>query len=198
MLHLLVHMFYGETKRVKENKEIEFYTRSGLLKAKKNEEWIELDFPSEPEEKVESSKVIINSLGIEPKYFGSNRLDYLVEVESEEILRAITPDYRVLKDLNARGVIVTSISNSKKYDFVSRFFAPGVGINEDPVTGSAHCCLGPYWRKKLNKDEFLAHQASKRGGIIKVRVGEARVYLGGKAVTVLSGKILIDTFPLRG
>ncbi|OCL25183.1 oxidoreductase [Orenia metallireducens] len=179
-----------ETKRVKEDKEINFYTRSGLLTARKNGEWIELNFPAEPEKKAEASDIIINSLGVEPRYVGRNRLDYLVEVESEELLRGISPDFKALKDLKARGVIVTSKSDSKEYDFVSRFFAPGVGVDEDPVTGSAHCCLGPFWQERLNKDEFLAYQASKRGGVIKVRIEQDRVYLGGQAVMILKGSLL--------
>jgi PhzF family phenazine biosynthesis protein len=91
----------------------------------------------------------------------------------------------LLKSLGARGVIVTSISNSGKYDFVSRFFCPGIGIDEDPVTGSAHCCLGPYWAEKLNKNEFKAYQASKRGGMLGVKVIGERVVLSGRAVTIL-------------
>ncbi len=179
-----------ETEMVKEDEEIKFQTKSGVLSARKNGEWIEMDFPVEIEEKVKSSDKIKEALGVEPKYVGKNRLDLLVEVTSEDIVRGITPDFKLLKELDTRGVIVTSRANSEEYDFVSRFFAPGVGVNEDPVTGSAHCCLGPYWQDKLNKNEFLAYQASKRGGIIKVRVGENRVFLGGKAVMIFSGKLL--------
>jgi predicted PhzF superfamily epimerase YddE/YHI9 len=95
----------------------------------------------------------------------------------------------LLKQLPVRGVIVTSLASTPGYDFVSRFFAPGSGIDEDPVTGSAHCCLGPFWRDRLHKDEFLAYQASARGGVIRVRCQGDRVYLGGQAVTVLRGEL---------
>jgi PhzF family phenazine biosynthesis protein len=119
-----------------------------------------------------------------------NRFDYLLELESEEVLRNLHPDLALLKTIPARGVIVTSVSNSKDYDFVSRFFAPAAGINEDPVTGSAHCCLGPYWQKRLKKDFFTAYQASARGGIVRLNVQGDRVMLSGQAVTVLRGELL--------
>src|SRR3989338_7001342 len=113
-------------------------------------------------------------------------MDYIVEVESEDIVRNIQPDFEVLKKIAVRGIIVTSSSSKSGIDFVSRFFAPAYGIPEDPVTGSAHCCLGPYWKRRLNKNEFNAYQASERGGFLKVRVGKERVFLGGRAVTVFS------------
>jgi PhzF family phenazine biosynthesis protein len=166
-----------------------FYTRSGILTAEKKEGLIELDFPAEPEEEAAVSPGIVKSLGITPEYVGKNRFDYLIEVESEEVLRNIKPDFAMLGTIPVRGVIVTSISASKDYDFVSRFFAPAIGINEDPVTGSAHCCLGPFWRKRLKKDKFTAYQASSRGGVVRVRLEGNRVYLGGKAVTVFRGRL---------
>ncbi|WXG39422.1 MAG: PhzF family phenazine biosynthesis protein [Candidatus Freyarchaeum deiterrae] len=179
-----------ETNQLREDEEARFHTLSGLLTAKKQDEWIELNFPAEVEKEADPPKELLESLGIEAKYVGKNRFDYLIEVESEETVRNITPNFELLKKVNTRGVMVTSTSASKEYDFVSRFFAPRIGINEDPVTGSAHCCLGPYWKKKLKRDEFLAYQASERGGIIKVRVGKERVYLGGQAVTVLIGELV--------
>jgi len=100
------------------------------------------------------------------------------------------PDFALLEKLPARGLVVTSRSPSPDYDFVSRFFAPQVGVPEDPVTGSAHCALGPYWSMKLKKTEFLAYQASARGGVIRVRLDGDRVRLGGQAVTVLRGELL--------
>ena len=100
------------------------------------------------------------------------------------------PDFAMLGKIEVRGTIVTSRSVSPEYDFVSRFFAPWAGIDEDPVTGSAHCCLGPYWQKQLGKSEFVAHQASARGGVVHVRVTDNRTYLGGKAVTVLRGALV--------
>lgn len=116
-------------------------------------------------------------------------MDYILEVDSEEIVKDLKPDFELLKTVNTRGVIVTSASNSREYDFVSRFFAPAVAVNEDPVTGSAHCCLGPYWQRRLNKDVFTAYQASERGGVVKVRVGDDRVYISGQAVTVFSAEL---------
>ena len=107
-------------------------------------------------------------------------------------MRGAEPDFSALKTLGVRGVMLTSLSDDPAFDFVSRFFAPGAGVDEDPVTGSAHCCLGPYWSEKLEKDEMLAYQASARGGVVRVRVGEERVFLGGKAVTVLAGKLLVS------
>lgn len=118
-------------------------------------------------------------------------MDYLVEVKSEEIVRDLKPDLPLLNQIETRGVIVTAPSDKPGYDFVSRFFAPAYGINEDPVTGSAHCCLGPYWRKRLNKEELFAYQASDRGGSLKVRVGKDRVYLGGQAVTVFGADLKV-------
>jgi PhzF family phenazine biosynthesis protein len=127
---------------------------------------------------------------VSAKYVGKNRFDYLVELDSEEELRMMKPDFSQLGRIEVRGVIVTSRSASPEYDFVSRFFAPWAGIDEDPVTGSAHCCLGPYWKDQLGKTEMTAYQASPRGGVIHVRVTGKRTYLGGRAVTVLRGKLI--------
>ena len=118
------------------------------------------------------------------------QIDYLLEFESAKTVREITPDFTLLSAISARGFMVTSKSDSSQYDFISRFFAPAFGVNEDPVTGSAHCCLGPYWAKKLGKEELTAFQASARGGLVKVRVGDDRVFLGGKAVTVMRAILL--------
>ncbi|MBS1252138.1 MAG: putative isomerase YddE [Anaerolineales bacterium] len=164
-----------------------FHTLSGLLTADRKGEWIELNFPAEPEEPVAAPDDLAEALGATPKYVGKNRLDYVVEVDSEETVRDLAPDFGRLLALSDRGFIVTSRAGTSEYDFVSRFFAPAVGINEDPVTGSAHCCLGPFWAGRLGKDELQAYQASARGGDVRVRVSGDRVYLGGQAVTVLGG-----------
>jgi predicted PhzF superfamily epimerase YddE/YHI9 len=116
--------------------------------------------------------------------------DYLVEVGSEQQVRSLRPDFALLATLPVRGVMVTSRSDDPRFDFVSRFFAPGAGINEDPVTGSAHCCLGPFWGKRLAKTEMLAYQASARGGEVHVRLAGDRVLLGGRAVTVSRCELL--------
>jgi PhzF family phenazine biosynthesis protein len=169
-----------------------FYTRSGLLTAERskcNDRWIEMDFPAEPEARATSPADLSKALGVSFKYVGKNRFDYLLEIDSEETLRGIDPDFALLNTIPMRGVIVTSASSSGEYDFVSRFFAPQVGVNEDPVTGSAHCCLGPYWAARLGRNELLGYQASLRGGFVKVRMDNGRVYLGGQAVTILQGKL---------
>lgn len=173
-----------------ENEEARFYTKSGLLTARLNEGWIVLNFPSEPPSEAALPQFIIDGLNVYPKYTGMNRLDYIVEVKSEEIVRNLKPDFNLLKQMDIRGVIVTSKSSNSEFDFISRFFAPGAGIDEDPVTGSAHCCLGPYWQGRFGKNEFTAYQASSRGGIVKVNVLGGRVDLYGKAVTVLKGELL--------
>jgi predicted PhzF superfamily epimerase YddE/YHI9 len=167
-----------------------FFTRSGLLSAVRKASWIELDFPAEPEEQTAIPETLFRALGVDAQYVGKNRFDFLLEFESAETIRKMIPDFTLLRAISARGFIVTSRSDSSEYDFISRFFAPAFGVNEDPVTGSAHCCLGPYWAKKLGKETLTAFQASARGGVVKVRVGDDRVYLGGQAVTVMRAIIL--------
>jgi PhzF family phenazine biosynthesis protein len=167
-----------------------FHTLSGLLTAQRRGDWIELDFPAEPDVPVTPLPELVKALGVAPKYVGRNRFDYLVEVDSAETVRAMQPDFTLLATITQRGVIVTSRADSPAYDFISRFFAPAVGINEDPVTGSAHCCLGPFWGVRLQKSELVAYQASARGGVVRVRVGGERVQLGGQAVTVMRGELL--------
>jgi len=169
-----------------------FHTRSGLLLAERAGEWIEMDFPAKAEQPAETPAGMVAALGIQPVYVGRNQFDYLVEVDSAAALRAIQPDHSALRKLPVRGIIVTARSDTPEYDFISRFFAPGSGIDEDPVTGSAHCCLGPYWSKRLGETEFLAYQASPRGGVMRVRCAGDRVFLGGQAVTVLRGELFAD------
>ncbi|HTM47775.1 MAG TPA: PhzF family phenazine biosynthesis protein [Bryobacteraceae bacterium] len=173
---------------VKPPQKVRFFTRSGVLTAYRKAHWIELDFPAKVEEKAEAPEGLAEALGAEPKYVGRNAFDYLVELDSEETVRGLKPNFPLLEKLPARGVIVTS--RGSDYDFVSRFFAPGSGIPEDPVTGSAHVCLGPYWGPKLGKTEMTAYQASERGGVVQVRLDGERVRLGGQAVTVLRGALL--------
>jgi PhzF family phenazine biosynthesis protein len=172
--------------------EIRFSTRSGTLTAAPRGPYIELDFPVKPEEPATPPADLLEALGVSARYVGRNQFDYLVEVESEEVLRRITPDFQRLSAVKVRGAIVTSRSSEPRFDFVSRFFAPASGIDEDPVTGSAHCCLGAYWCKRLGKDQFLAYQASARGGVVQVRVSGDRVILGGTAVTVVRGALAVS------
>jgi PhzF family phenazine biosynthesis protein len=165
-----------------------FQTRSGLLTAERRGAWIELDFPAEPETPAEAPPELGAMLGVSPRYVGRSRFDYLVEVDSEAAVRAAQPDFRRLGEIPVRGVVVTGRAGSSDYDFVSRFFAPAAGIDEDPVTGSAHCCLGLFWGERLGKTEMVGYQASARGGIVRVRLDGERVKLGGQAVTVLRGE----------
>jgi PhzF family phenazine biosynthesis protein len=179
-----------EMGHVRPDEQVRFHTRSGILTAERKDDWIEMDFPAKPEEPAPEPAGLAKALGVQIEYLGRNQFDYLVEVDSEEIVRRLKPDFTLLMTLPVRGVIVTSLSSSREYDFVSRFFAPRVGVNEDPVTGSAHCCLGPFWANRLHKNEFVAYQASPRGGVLRVRVMGTRVILGGQAVTVLRGELL--------
>ena len=179
-----------EAGYLKPDQQALFSTRSGLLTAERKRKWIELNFPAEPERSAPAPRGLAAALGLTPRYVGKNRFDYLVEVDSEETVRNLKPDFALLGEIPTRGVIVTSRAATRGYDFVSRFFAPRAGITEDPVTGSAHCCLGPFWRSRLEKTEFVAYQASSRGGVVRVRLSGQRVHLAGQAVTVLSGELL--------
>ncbi len=181
-----------ETGLIQDDETVRFHTRSGVLTAVMKNAFIDLDFPSEEARETIAPEGLIEGLHIRPDYVGKNRMDYLVEVDSEETVRNLVPDFSTLKKIDTRGIIVTSRSGSKEYDFVSRFFAPGLGVPEDPVTGSAHCCLGPYWETKLEKKEFNAYQASKRGGTVKVRLENDRVILGGRAVTIFDAESKMD------
>lgn len=176
------HIVGGEPAR--------FHTRSGLLTAVKSGGWIEMDFPATPPAPAPAPPGLAEALGVEPIYAGRSRFDLLVEIESPEQLRRLAPDFAALARADARGIIVTSRSGVPEFDFLSRFFAPAVGINEDPVTGSSHCCLGPYWTARLGKNDLLACQVSARQGIVRVRTEGDRVHLGGQAVTVLHAELL--------
>jgi PhzF family phenazine biosynthesis protein len=177
-----------EDGHLPQGRQARFHTRSGLLTADRRGEWIEMDFPAKIAAPAQAPAELLPALGIAgAKFVGRNAFDYLVEVDSEETVRALSPDHSTLRKVPVRGVIVTARSSSREFDFVSRFFAPGVGVDEDPVTGSAHTALGPYWAGILGKSEFTAFQASTRGGVVKVRVRGDRVLLAGQAVTVMHG-----------
>lgn len=171
-----------------------FQTRSGLLKAERRDDWIAIDLPVTPVQLLPGSMVDSDSLAevvrAPVRFAGYSRFDCLIELESEAAVRSVSPDMTKLAELPVRGVIVTARAETPGYDFVSRFFAPRVGIDEDPVCGSAHCCLGPYWGEKLRKSEMVAYQASARGGVIRVGLRGDRVRLGGQAVTVLKGELV--------
>jgi PhzF family phenazine biosynthesis protein len=167
-----------------------FHTRSGLLTAERDGDWIMLNFPVKPATPVDPPPELIEALGVEARYVGKNDWDYIIEVDDEATVRGLQPDFGVFKTLGVRGIMVTSRADGDEFDFVSRFFAPGSGIDEDPVTGSAHCCLAPFWQERLGKSEFVAYQASARGGVLRVRIDGERVHLGGQAVTVLRGELV--------
>lgn len=168
---------------------IRFQTKSGALSCIKSGSMIHLDFPATPAREANPPDGLLEALQVRPLFVGESKFDKLIHVEAEQALRALRPDFARLREMPMRSVIVTSKSEDPRFDFVSRCFAPGVGIDEDPVTGSAHCCLGPYWREKLGKSEMTAFQASHRGGIVRVRMNVDRVILGGNAVTVMRGEL---------
>jgi PhzF family phenazine biosynthesis protein len=165
-----------------------FHTRSGLLTAVKADDWIELDFPVTPAAEVAAPPGLIEALGVSPRFVGRSRFDYLIEVENERAVAETRPDLGKLKTIATRGVMVTARGADSKYDFVSRFFAPAFGIDEDPATGSAHCCLAPFWQARLGTSTFLARQLSPRGATIKIRLDGDRVKLAGQAVTMMKGE----------
>jgi PhzF family phenazine biosynthesis protein len=179
-----------ETGRLEVSAIARFLTHSGLLTAVRRGAHIELDFPATRVEPATLPPGLTDALGASPRFVGRSKFDYLLEFESAEAVRALQPDHRQLAKLPVRGVIVTARSDRPEFDFVSRFFAPGSGVAEDPVTGSAHCALGPYWEAKLGRNVFTACQVSVRGGVVKVRVAGDRVLLGGQAVTVLRGELV--------
>jgi predicted PhzF superfamily epimerase YddE/YHI9 len=168
-----------------------FHTRSGLLFADRRGEWIELDFPAKLAVAAEEPPGMFAALGVSTPMVMRNQFDYLLELESEAAVRSISPDFTALRKIDARGVIVTARTSKAGFDFVSRFFAPAVGVDEDPVTGSAHCALAPYWGERLGKTEMTGYQASARGGVVRVRLGGDRVILGGQAVTVMAGDLVV-------
>jgi len=203
-----------EEGRIAPGAEIRFQTRSGLLTARREDDgWITLDFPAKPPSPAPPAIGLLESLRLgeaQVLYTGRNDFDYLVEVDSEEAVKNLRPDLGLLGTVEARGVIVTAAAGgvgtatstgavgaaatgrdlAAGYDFVSRFFAPRVGVPEDPVTGSAHCCLGPYWGERLGRREMAGRQVSARGGLVRVHLAGDRVHLGGQAVTVLRGELL--------
>ena len=172
-----------------------YHTLSGTLTARRllhrGQPWIELDFPATFPEEIDPPEGLLQALDVEAVYVGKSRFDYLIAVASEKTVRSLSPDFAALRALGARGVMVTA-KGSEPFDFVSRFFAPGVGIDEDPVTGSAHCALTPYWARVLGKQTMRAFQASPRGGSLDVELAEDRVQLRGRAVTVLRGTLLAE------
>ena len=176
--HLLREQGYFTRQRA-----ASFFTRSGLLTARLRGDMIELNFPSLHQQQIVPHHELRQALGVPMKYVGTDGHDYLVELDSEDAIRSLRPDFAALASIPARAIVVTSQASSTEYDIVSRVFAPRLGIDEDPVTGSAHCYLGPFWMAKLRKKELIAYQASARGGVLHLRLDGSRVALSGKAVT---------------
>jgi PhzF family phenazine biosynthesis protein len=189
--------YLWETGALAEDEQARFHTRSGLLTAIRlsadGAAWIELDFPSEPVSATETPEGIAAMLRAEPVFVGRNRMDYLVELKDETAVRRLRPDLKQIADLsdrdNVRGIIVTAAATESGTDIVSRCFFPRFHIDEDPVTGSAHCALAPYWIPRLGKQEIVAYQASARGGWLRLRLAGDRVKLRGQAVTTLRGQL---------
>ena len=171
------------------DREVRFRTRSGPLSARRVGEEIELDFPELTITPVEAPADLGSAIGAELLRVLSTGMDLLVEVANEQMVRTLAPDLGRIAALPVRGVIVTSRASVPEYHFVSRFFAPRCGVSEDPVTGSAHCALAPFWGERLGLDAMVGFQASERGGSVRVRREAGRVKLGGRAITVLRGAI---------
>jgi PhzF family phenazine biosynthesis protein len=174
-----------------QNSEARFHTLSGWLSCKRDGEWIAMDFPTKAISPCAPPAGLTEALGAEPRFVGINTMDYLVEVADAATLRRLTPNVMALASLPVRGVIVTAPSDTPEFDFLSRFFAPAVGVNEDPVTGSAHCALGPYWEAKRGKSELVGYQASARGGVVKLSVRGERILLCGQAVLVSRAELFV-------
>jgi PhzF family phenazine biosynthesis protein len=179
------HILFNELNFAGE--QIEFNSKSGILTVKKVAEKLQLDFPADLAREVEPIPSFTEAFGVQASATFKGRTDYLLLFDSEEIIRNIAPDFQLLLETDARGIMVTAKGN--EVDFVSRFFAPAVGVNEDPVTGSAHTTLIPFWSKRLNKTEMTALQLSVRGGQLWCTLSGDRVLIAGKAVTYLRGEI---------
>jgi PhzF family phenazine biosynthesis protein len=183
-----------EQKRVTPGLPIRFQTRSGELQCSQSGSRITLNFPLTPSDMDidESTKVaLLAAIGLKEAIVMRTNFDLLVVVKEPQTVQSLKPNFKELESIETRGVIVTSLSQSAGIDFVSRFFAPRYGINEDPVTGSAHCCLAPYWSERLSKTSLVGYQASPRGGTVYCDVSGDRVLLTGNAVTVWEGQLLV-------
>jgi predicted PhzF superfamily epimerase YddE/YHI9 len=178
-----------ETARLSPAECARFATRSGPLSAMSRGGWIAIDLPAEVATASAAPVGLLDALGAKARWVGRNRLDYVIEIEDETAVKALAPDLGALAAIETRGVIITARASTPGIDFVSRFFAPRVGIPEDSVTGSAHCCLAPLWASRLGTSRLTARQLSARGGLVRASVEGERVVLSGQAVTVLRGEL---------
>jgi predicted PhzF superfamily epimerase YddE/YHI9 len=179
-----------ETGVLPANRQARFHTLSGVLTVDLQDNMLLMRFPAEPPKEMPVLPIVSRIFGVTPVYTGQNRFDMLIHVRDADTVTDFVPDFYELSQIPVRGIILTSKSEDPQFDFISRFFAPRVGVNEDSVTGSAHCCLGPYWSKILGKTELRAYQASARGGEVRVQVLPTAVNLGGYAVTVMHGELV--------
>lgn len=180
------HVFFNHLYYTKSP--IRFYSKSGWLTVYKEIDGkLTLDFPADPAMPAEVPEGLFEALNVHPSLVFKGKFDFLVELRNEEEVRSLTPDFKALSAIPSRGVIVTALGH--KHDFVSRGFFPQSGIDEDPVTGSAHCLLTTYWNQKTGKDHFFAQQASARSGEMICKLKGDRVLMTGEAVTVLKGEI---------
>jgi PhzF family phenazine biosynthesis protein len=185
-----------EQNLVSNTSPIGFQTRSGELICTKSGSRITLNFPATPaHDKVDSDTAseVLATVGLRNATVLQTRFDLVIVLNDAEIVRTLRPDFNAMQQIETRGVMVTAPGNTSGVDFISRFFAPRCGINEDPVTGSAHCCLAPYWGERLSKTTLVGYQASARGGTVYCEVAADRVLLTGSAVTVLEGRIMVDS-----
>lgn len=169
---------------------LRFHTKSGWLTCRRSGEFIELDFPATPVFPAKPASGLIEAIGQQPQFVGRSKFDFVLRFDSADTLRKLRPDYQKLAEIPCRGIIVTAKSDDPQFDFLTRSFFPAIGVNEDPVCGSAHCALTPYWAGELDKQELVAYQASARGGVLRLRLNGDRVILGGQAVTVWQGELL--------
>ena len=183
------HILY-ETAQAPGDQPLRFHTRSGLLGARRDGDVVVLDFPAQPAAPAPEPPALAEALGARPRWTGRNASDLLVELNSADEVRTLIPNLRALGAIDARGIIVTAQSDDTRYDFVSRFFGPRVGVDEDPVTGSAHTALGPFWAERLGRSELTGYQASRRGGVVGVHMHGDRIDLRGHAITVLRGALV--------
>ncbi len=174
-----------------------FSTKSGTLTAAPLGRLVELDFPARWASETAAPTGLLDALGLEPVWIGRDADDYILRLQSEDAVVACAPDFRALRDVDTRGVAITATGSGENVDFVSRFFAPRFGIDEDPVTGSAHCALTPLWADLLAKRQMNARQLSERGGALEVELSGDRVKLRGACVTVLRGN-LTESPPTEG